>query len=431
MKKILMFFLLLPIAVQAQQIVEKGATTFFLPIGGNSWQYPADLNTRDMLRNDEIKEWRDPKVSFKTFVRFGRSGKINLKMMVSATNDGGKYQIKIGDRKRAFTLSDQSEVDLGEWVVKDTGYYTLELNAVGTKRHFADIKGYQLSGESSLIASANFVPSNEDNFFYWGRRGPSVHMGYTQPQDKNIEYYYNEVTVEKGNDIEGSYYMANGFSGGYFGMQVNSKQERRILFSVWSPFTTDDPKAIPDDHKIILKAKGEGVHTGEFGNEGSGGQSFLRYNWITGNTYKFLLKGRPIANDYTEYTAWFYAPEKGKWQLIAQFERPKTNTYLKGFHSFLENFNPAQGIYERQVKFGNQWVRDAEGNWIECTKGKFTADQTARKGYRLDYAGGVLGNSFFLRNCGFFADKTVVDSRFERAALGKEPEIDIHNLPLK
>ena len=71
---------------------------------------------------------------------------------------------------------------------------------------------------------------------------------------------------------------------GYFGIQVNSATERRILFSVWSPFSTDNPKEIPDDKKIKLLRKGKDVHTGEFGNEGSGGQSYLRYQWKTGTT---------------------------------------------------------------------------------------------------------------------------------------------------
>ena len=73
--------------------------------------------------------------------------------------------------------------------------------------------------------------------------------------------------------------MANGFGEGYFGMQVNSENERRILFSVWSPFKTDNPKEIPDDHKITLNKVGQQVKTGEFGNEGSGGQSYMKYNW--------------------------------------------------------------------------------------------------------------------------------------------------------
>ena len=95
----------------------------------------------------------------------------------------------------------------------------------------------------------------------------------------NAEWFYNEITVPAGNDVIGSYFMADGFKEGYFGMQVNSPTERHILFSVWSPFQTDDPASIPEDKKIILLKKGANVHAGEFGNEGSGGQSYLNYNW--------------------------------------------------------------------------------------------------------------------------------------------------------
>ena len=87
--------------------------------------------------------------------------------------------------------------------------------------------------------------------------------------------------------------MANGFKEGYFGIQVNSDKERRILFSIWSPFTTDDPKSIPDSLKIVLLNKGKNVYTGEFGNEGSGGQSYLRFNWKADVTYKFLTQIKP------------------------------------------------------------------------------------------------------------------------------------------
>jgi hypothetical protein len=87
--------------------------------------------------------------------------------------------------------------------------------------------------------------------------------------------------------------MANGFKEGYFGMQVNSETERKNLFSVWSPFTTDDPCKISIEQKIILLKKGQNVYTGEFGNEGAGGQSYLKYDWVSGNSYKFLLGSIP------------------------------------------------------------------------------------------------------------------------------------------
>jgi hypothetical protein len=99
----------------------------------------------------------------------------------------------------------------------------------------------------------------------------------------------NEITVPAGNDPVGSYFMGNGFGEGYFGIQVNSAIERKVLFSVWSPFETDDPREIPDDKKIILLKKGKEVHAGEFGSEGSGGQSYLKYNWKAFDTGIIVL----------------------------------------------------------------------------------------------------------------------------------------------
>ncbi|TDA79183.1 DUF5077 domain-containing protein, partial [Halomonas marinisediminis] len=86
---------------------------------------------------------------------------------------------------------------------------------------------------------------------YFGRRGPSVHLSYQLPAEKDIEWFYSEINVPEGEDVIGSYYMANGFRDGYFGIQVNSETERRVLFSVWSPYETQDPNNIPEDYKII------------------------------------------------------------------------------------------------------------------------------------------------------------------------------------
>ncbi len=242
-------------------------------------------------------------------------------------------------------------------------------------------------------------------------------------------YFYNEITVPENNDVLGSYFMANGFGQGYFGMQVNSSTERRILFSVWSPFKTDNPGDIPEDQKIKMIKKGEGVHTGEFGNEGSGGQSYYKFLWKAGNTYKFLLKGIPTGNEETDFTAWFFAPEVNEWKLIASFRRPKTDTYLTRPHSFLENFHTETGNVTRKGLYSNQWIYNTNKQWIELTKMKFTADATARKESRMDYSGGAENQVFFMKNCGFFNETTAIDSYFDRKASGIQPIINFEELP--
>lgn len=277
---------------------------------------------------------------------------------------------------------------------------------------FANVSELQIEG-SAVDDHVAFVKNNEGNYFYWGRRGPSVHINYDVADvGDDIEYFYNEVTVPVGNDVIGSYFMATGFGEGYFGMQVNSASERRVLFSVWSPFKTDNPKEIPNDQKIILLNKGSEVHTGEFGNEGSGGQSYLRYNWKAGETYKFLIRVKPADNQFTTYTAYFYDVANKQWMLVASFNRPATQTYLKRLHSFLENFSPNTGYISRKAYYHNQWVKTKAGVWKPLHKMFLTADATAVKKYRMDYDGGVEDGKFFMRNCGFFNDSAPLRKEF-------------------
>jgi Domain of unknown function (DUF3472)/Domain of unknown function (DUF5077) len=402
-----------------------------VPLGGNAWRTDKDTIGGN-ISNDGIVNWSNPEASFTAYVRFGKPGKFKMYLYLSVPKgDTSFIYVTVGGVKHLVGLmgSETTYHKAGEWNVTDTGYVPITFK--GHPKHgniYANISSIKLTGEA-VNSKTNYVKNNDGDFFYWGRRGPSVHLGYTVPDGVNAEWFYNEVTVPKGNDVLGSYFMADGFGEGYFGMQVNSPTERHILFSVWSPFTTDDPKAIPDDQKIIMLKKGDNVHTGEFGNEGSGGQSYMNYMWQAGNTYRFLMHAKPDGKGRTEYTAYFYAPELGKWQLIASFSRPKTDTYLKHLHSFLENFEPEQGTKTREVHFNNEWICDNNGKWTELTKARFTGDNTAVKGYRMDYAGGTQDGSFYLKNCGFFNHYTPRNTFFERPAGGKKPDVDFSKLP--
>jgi hypothetical protein len=195
----------------------------------------------------------------------------------------------------------------------------------------------------------------------------------------DIKYFYNEMTVPKGSDLLVSYFMANGFAEGYFGIQVNSETERIILFSLWSPFKTDDPTSIPEDQKIKLLKKGDDVISNDFGNEGSGGQSRKVFHWKSDITYEFLIRAEPSVNNSTDYTAYFSAPETGEWELIASFRRPKTSTYVKRPHSFLENFIPNMGDQTLRVYCNNEWLIDTNGTWYEVNRMKFTEMQRLEK----------------------------------------------------
>jgi len=400
-----------------------------VPLAGNTWK-TSNGKMGGVVSDDGIVNWTDQQAAFQTYIRCPKPAKLDVWLKLSVPT--GKSQLEVSGPGKSLKIdvegSSAKEYYTGTWLITDTGYLSFKLKGLSkTGDKFADVSSLRIQGAN--VQDINFVKNNEGNFFHWGRRGPSVHLNYVMPEDLEAEWFYNEVTVPAGNDVVGSYFMANGFGEGYFGMQVNSATERRILFSVWSPFTTDDPAKIPDLQKIRLLAKGENVHAGEFGNEGSGGQSYLKYSWKAGLTYKFLLRGCPDGENHTTYTAYFKDPEKNAWMLIASFSRPDTRTYLKRLHSFLENFIPEQGNKEKKVEFANQWVRSPAGKWTALNQAKFTGDNTARKGFRMDYGGGSDQDSFYLRNCGFFNDYTPLNRVFEISSSSVAPEINIQDLP--
>ncbi len=372
----------------------------------------------------ELRNWNDPGTVVSFYFRTEKSGKMNISL-----NAKGHSQIEVsllGKKKKVRLDSDSiARIEVGTFKVKSPGYVKMDIRGVKINEGetFGNIESVAVGGNVAPVVCVS--PEFSAHF---GRRGPSVHLGYILPKE-DVEWFYNEVTVPEEGDIPSSYYMACGFGQGYFGMQNNSPHERRVLFSVWSPYETDNAAEIPDSLRVVLLKKGENVKVQDFGNEGSGGQSYMHYDWKAGERCRFLMGVRPDGNGNTVYTAYFFDNAKGKWQLVASFCRPKITTWYTGAHSFLENFNPVMGYINRKACYGNQWARTVDGKWVPVTKARFTCDATGHHKQRLDYSGGVEGDSFFLTMGGFFNDYLSSGTTFERAGnVTEAPEIDFSTL---
>lgn len=414
---------------EQKSVLEKMTFTHTIPTAGNAYAPQGENGVS--IGEDGITGWSDGS-TISIFFKTTTTGKLDIGLRGLAPSGSSVVTVTVADKSFdvIFKSSSTSTIPVGTVDILQPGYVRVDLKGKSkTGESYASIDALAI-GNAASQGTLTYVKSPD--FFYWGRRGPSVHMGYTLPAGQQ-EFFYNEVTVPEGQDVEGSYYMANGFGEGYFGIQVNSPTERRVLFSVWSPFTTDDPNAIPENHKIVLLKKGEGVKIGEFGNEGSGGQSYLVFPWKASLTYRFITRIRPTQNDQwgqacTEYTAYFFDASAQKWMLIASWKRPSTSTYYTHPYSFLENFNPDQGYITRKVYFSNQWARDVNGVWKEITSATFTCDETGRKGGRVDFAGGTEGNRYFLKSFGFFNEMVAPDKAFTRMANGGTPPLSEQEL---
>lgn len=415
------------VVTQACLCVEAAVKTNQIPVAGNSWIANPTPGNTDSISHGGRMIWLNPKSIIRTYFKTTKPGKLTLAVRAKADQSSAtlRFTFEGKSEKIGMPTSDFATIPVLTVANTKAGYHYLEMQAVsefqGALPEVSDI--VVISDETNEL----YYVKDE---FYWGRRGPSVHLNLIPPKDVgDVLYSYSEIMVPEGSNIPGSYYMANGFSGGYFGMQSKSPTEGWFLFSVWSPYQTNNPKDIPEEFRVKLLKKGADVHGGEFGGEGSGGQSYRKYLWKTGVAYKFLLKGEPAGTNATDYTAWMFAPEVGAWELMASFRQPKTATHLKHLHSFLENFYPDTGYLSRGAYYSNQWVYSTDHQWREITEFQFSVDATGHKRSRLDFTGGAEGSRFFLRNCGFFDSDVKPGTRFTRKPSGQPPAIDFSKLP--
>ena len=273
-----------------------------------------------------------------------------------------------------------------------------------------EIQALVVSGPAAAEAHFNLKPR---------RNAASVHLAYPVPKGTDVAAFYCEVTAVE--DPLWTFYMACGWHRGYFGMQVNSETERRIIFSVWdSGGEAVDRRKVTDENRVSLVAKGEGVVSGDFGSEGTGGHSHLVYSWKTSEKQRFLVVATPTDDSHTIFSGYYFHPDKKQWVLISSWRAPKEGGYLRGLHSFSENFGGANGQLRRKALYGNQWLRMPHGQWLELTTASFSHDATGRSD-RLDRFMGVENGQFFLSNGGFVPGFTPFGEKFARPAIGQPP----------
>lgn len=205
-------------------------------------------------------------------------------------------------------------------------------------------------------------------------------------------------------------------------MQVNSPTERRLIFSVWDSGNEGVHRdKVKDEDRVKLIGKGDDVFTGDFGNEGTGGHSHLKFLWKTGEKQRFLVTAKIIDETHTNFSGYWFHPDHQEWMLISSWRAPKEGGLLKGFHSFSENFGGSNGHLTRKALYGNQWVRTSDGDWLEVTQASFSHDATG-KSDRLDRFMGVENNQFFLSHGGFLGGFTAYGDKFDRPSSNQSPQ---------
>jgi len=374
-----------------------------------------------------ITGWTDPALKVLWFGEIRTAGSLDCSVALRLPEKAAsKLRLTVAGQSREAVATGAGAapvtVHFGVMNIAAAGYkrFALEsLNAAG--QPFGDLDALILSGPAAKDAHFNLKPR---------RNAASVHLAYPVPKGTDVAAFYCEVTAVE--DPVATYYEACGWHRGYFGMQVNSATERRIIFSVWDSGGEAVSRAkVGEADRVTLVAKGEGVVSGDFGHEGTGGHSHLVYPWKTGEVQRFIVTAKPVDATHTIYSGFWFHPEKKQWMLISSWRAPKEGGYLRGLYSFSENFGGSNGHLRRKALFGNQWLRTPAGEWIEQTKAGFSHDGTGKED-RLDRFMGVEGGRFFLSQGGFVPGFTKYGEVFTRPATGKPPsDIVLPEIPAR
>jgi hypothetical protein len=375
-----------------------------------------ELEGADVSQRSGITGWTNPALKVLWFGEMKHPGKLDCSLDLRLPA-GAKTRLRLtvaGQSHEALAESSGATsvtVRFKPFDIATPGYQRFALTSLNAPgKPAGDVEMLVLDGPAAEAAHFNLKPR---------RNAASVHLMYPLPKGTNVEAFYCEVTAVE--DPLWTYYMACGWHRGYFGMQVNSPTERRIIFSVWDSGNEGvDRGQVPAEDRVTLVAKGEGVSAGDFGNEGTGGHSHLVYPWKTGEKQRFLVTARPTDGTHTVCAGYYFHPDKKQWMLISAWKAPKEGGYLRGLYSFSENFGGANGHLRRKALYGNQWIRSADGQWIELTTASFSHDTTGRAD-RLDRFMGVENGQFFLSHGGFVPGSTLFGEKFIRPATGKAP----------
>jgi hypothetical protein len=243
------------------------------------------------------------------------------------------------------------------------------------------------------------------------RAARSVHLAYPLPANTQADAFYNEMTVDK--SVPGSYFMAAGFSHGYFGIQEQSRGQKVVIFSVWDPTKGDDAKKVPLEQRVEVLHQDKDVEVKRFGGEGTGGQSFFKFDWKPGETYRFCIRAT-VDGEKSAYAGYFYLPETKAWKHLVTFRTKTGGDKLKGLYSFVEDFrrDTKSATQTRRALFGNAWIQIGP-DFKPLTTARFTASGATWEAKETIDAG-LADQSFYLQTGGETKTTSPLNSKIDR-----------------
>ncbi|WP_373280232.1 DUF5077 domain-containing protein [Marinifilum fragile] len=148
--------------------------TISVPIAGNSWVINHTNLNSEMITENGVSNWNNKESVIRTWFWVERAGEIQLGVRAKNASGESKVMFSFNNENKEIKLSnsDFSKLAIGSFTVAKSGYYYVDVKGVeksGTT--FGTFTDILIGGE---VTSKPVICVKDD--FYWGRRGPSVHL---------------------------------------------------------------------------------------------------------------------------------------------------------------------------------------------------------------------------------------------------------------
>jgi hypothetical protein len=198
------------------------------------------------------------------------------------------------------------------------------------------------------------------------------------------------------------------FSGGgaYAGLQCKNDGTMAIM-SFWEIYCKDSSgaKKVLRANRIYPRGK-----TNAFGNEGSGTNYIVPYEWESGAWNRMVLHcWEDPETGNTFVGQWVCDLTTGEWTLISYFDTKLSGAYFCGSMSqFMENYDDATYDQVRSFRYKNMYVREAiSGNWCSLDNSVLSID-TEYGNKKGSYIFGAEPWFFWGAVCGLGVDQAEV-----------------------
>lgn len=205
-------------AASAEQLTIPASTAYLDP----------DADGARVSAENGVTRWTDPNTAIVWYGQLSQPGKLAVRVQLDLQpQQQCKLQMQVDQQSRQVTVTAAAAgsviADFGEFTTQKPGYTKFTLTSLtADAAPNVHVQALLLDGTATQDAHFNLLPR---------RNAASVHLSYPTERDTRVAAFYCEMTGLE--DPLWTYYMACGWHRGYFGMQVNSPTERRIIFSVW------------------------------------------------------------------------------------------------------------------------------------------------------------------------------------------------------